>query len=169
MSAVARWYVARTKAQSERKALHHLLRQDFAAYLPSYLKRRRHARRTDWVPAPLFPRYLFVNFDAAAVRWRAISSTLGVDRLICADEFPLAVPEGVVEDIQARENDEGYVPLGRRLLFGAGDRVQVLSGALADLVGRFDCASDDERVYVLLDLLGRQVRVRVPTDALAPA
>ena len=50
-----------------------------------------------------------------------------------------------------------------------GDRVQVLSGALAEFIGRFDCASDEERVFVLLELLGRQVRVRVPSDSLAAA
>lgn len=166
---MTRWYVARTKPQSERKALSNLLQQGFNAYMPRYLKRRSHARRVDWVAAPLFPRYLFVRFDAAVVRWRAISSTIGVDRLICVEERPLAVPDGVVEDIRARESVEGYVPLGGWRRFERGERVKILTGAMADLIGRFDCVSDEERVFVLLDMLGRQVRVRVAPDSLVPA
>lgn len=166
---MTRWYVARTKPQSERKALGNLLQQGFTAYLPRYLKRRSHARRVDWIPAPLFPRYLFVRFDETVVRWRAISSTIGIDRLICAEERPVPVPTGVVEDIRAREGNDGLVPLGGWRRFERGEKVKVLTGAMADLIGRFDCPSDDERVFVLLDLLGRQVRVRVAPDSLVPA
>ena len=38
-----RWFVVRTHPQGEFKALGHILRQGFDAYLPRYLKRRRHA------------------------------------------------------------------------------------------------------------------------------
>ena len=38
-------------------------------------------------------------------------------------------------------------------------------GAFADLVGLFDCAGDNERVTILFDLLGRQVKIRVPLTA----
>jgi transcriptional antiterminator RfaH len=44
--------------------------------------------------------------------------------------------------------------------------VEVLSGAFSDLVGLYDCATDDERVIILLDLLGRQTRVRIPVEAI---
>jgi transcriptional antiterminator RfaH len=54
------WYVVQTHPHAENKAAAHLQRQGFATYLPRYLKRRRHARRTEAIAAPLFPRYLFV-------------------------------------------------------------------------------------------------------------
>jgi transcriptional antiterminator RfaH len=38
-------------------------------------------------------------------------------------------------------------------------------GAFFDQVGLFDGISDDERVIILLNLLGREVRVRLPADA----
>jgi len=59
----SRWYVVQTHSQAEAKACGHLQRQGFEIYLPKYLKRRRHARRTETVIAPLFPRYLFVAVD----------------------------------------------------------------------------------------------------------
>ena len=41
----SRWYVVQTQPHAESKAMGHLIRQGFAAYLPRYLKRRRHARK----------------------------------------------------------------------------------------------------------------------------
>src|SRR5262245_29828364 len=104
-----RWYVAHTQANGEAKAAWHLRKQGFAVYVPRYRKRRSHARRVDFVPAPLFPRYLFVGFDPDVARWRAIRSTIGVSELVTNGERPAAVPEGIVEAIMAREDETGLV------------------------------------------------------------
>jgi transcriptional antiterminator RfaH len=159
-----RWYVGHTQPQAETKASWHLRNQDFAVYLPRYLKRRRHARRIDWVPTPLFPRYLFIGMDLAVARWRAIRSTVGIAGLVCHGDRPTPVPEGIVEAIQAREDDKGVVALPAAPLFDKGDRVHITEGALRGLNGLFEGATDEERVIILLDLLGRQVRVRVPLE-----
>lgn len=161
---MSRWYVAQTQARGELRALANLTRQGFSAYLPQYLKRRRHARKTDWVRAPLFPRYIFIRLDPAAARWRAVGSTIGVAHLICAEDRPLPVPDGVVEDIRARETGEGVVVLEESPPFAKGETVRVTAGPLADLVGLFEGMTDGERVTVLFELLGRRTRVRVPAD-----
>ncbi len=163
---MSRWYVAQTQARGELRALANLERQGFSTYLPQYHKRRRHARKTDWVRAPLFPRYIFINLDPAAARWRAIGSTIGVAHLICAEDRPLPVPDGVVEDIRARETGEGIVAIDEVPPFAKGEAVRVTTGPLAALVGLFEDMTDGERVTVLFDLLGRQMRVCVPADHL---
>ncbi len=147
-------------------ALRNLQQQGFDAYLPQYMKKRRHARRTDWVRTPLFPRYLFVGMDVEKTRWRAIHSTIGVHYLVCHGERPTPVPPGIVEEIKAREDDKGIVVINRELSFKKGEVVQVTAGALCDQVGLFDCATDDERVVILLELLGRHVRVHVSAEAI---
>jgi transcriptional antiterminator RfaH len=162
---VNRWYVAETQPRAEAKALFHLQRQGFEAYLPQYRKLRRHARRAEWVRAPLFPRYLFVQMDVARAAWRAIRSTVGVTRLVCRGEAPAPVPAGVVEDIRFREDGTGVVAMPPR--FRPGEAVQIVSGAFADRVGLFQCATDEARVILLLDLLGRQTKVMLPIDAVA--
>jgi transcriptional antiterminator RfaH len=48
--------------------------------------------------------------------------------------------------------------------FKPGDRVRIVDGPFTDLEGLFECASDETRVVVLLDLMGRKVKVRVPTE-----
>lgn len=158
-----RWYVAQTHVHAEAKAIGHLMRQGFEAYLPQYGKTRRHARRLEKVRAPLFPGYLFVALDVARERWRAIRSTVGIRTLICDGDAPVAVPTGVVDTIRARENENGLVEVPPLVPFDKGDVVRITDGPMCDQVGLFDCATDEDRVVVLLTLLGRQVRVPVPS------
>jgi len=164
---VSAWYVVHTHAKSEQVAVENLTRQGFRAYLPRYLKSRKHARRVDTVATPLFPRYVFVNFDVTRTRWRPILSTIGVQYLIMDGEKPLAVPEGVVEEIRVREGDNGMVLMKAEAPFDKGQMVQITGGAMSDLIGLFEGLSDKDRVFVLLDILGRQLRVKVPTGSVA--
>jgi len=165
----ARWYVVQTQPNAERRALAHLTRQGFTAYLPRYRKRRRHARRTEIVLAPLFPRYLFVSIDMTAQRWRSIQSTVGVSRLVCNGDEPAPVPEAVLGALRARESADGVIEIDTQPRFARGDKVRVLDGAFGDCLGLYDGMTDGERVAILLDLLGRKVRVVLDVDAVAAA
>lgn len=157
-----RWYVVHTRPNGEQAALANLLCQGFRAYLPQHLRQRRHARKLTQVRRPLFPRYLFVRINIERERWRAIQSTIGVSHLVGTGETPLPVPNGIVEEITARENADGLIEIERERKFRPGDRLQILSGALMDKIGLFAAMDDAERVVLLLDLLGRQVRVKMP-------
>lgn len=168
-SAKQRWYVVQTHQHAEAKAVAHLLRQGFEAYLPRYLKRRRHARRTDIVAAPLFPRYLFVAIDLSAQRWRAIQSTSGVAQLVSCSGEPAAVATSVVEELRKLEDQGGYVRLPPRPLFKPGDKIRVLDGVFSSCLGLFEGMTDGQRVAILLDLLGRKVRVVIDVDSVAAA
>ena len=163
-----RWYVVQTHTFSESKAAAHLTRQGFDVYLPRYLKRRRHARRIETVPAALFPRYLFVAVDMASQQWRSIQSTIGVSRLVCNGDAPAAVAGAVVEDLRRREED-GFVQLSKRPRFSPGDKVHVVEGVFAPCIGLFEGMRDLDRVSVLLDLLGRKVRVLLDDLSVAAA
>ena len=160
-----RWYAVQTHARAEEKALFNLRRQGFESYLPQYLKRRRHARRVDWVPAPLFPGYLFVGMDAATTRWRAIRSTFGVAQIVCQGNAPTPLPDGVVDEIRSREDGEGLVVLARKESLKKGQRVEIARGPLDALSGIFERIDAKERVIILLELMGRQIRARLPLEA----
>lgn len=163
------WFVALTQPHAEFKAAAHLERQGFEPYLPRYLKERRHARRTEIVAAPLFPRYVFVAFDLTMQRWRAIHSTIGVARLVCSGDQPARVADAIIDDLRATQDDRGYVCLPRQPAFRAGDAIRVVEGAFAACLGLYEGMNDGERVAILLDLLGRKVRVSIGVDAIAAA
>jgi transcriptional antiterminator RfaH len=164
-----RWYVVQTHVNAEAKAVDNLGRQGFAVYLPQYLKRRSHARKVDMVARPLFPRYLFVAIDLVTQRWRSIQSTLGVSHLVCWSEKPASVEQGVINALKAREDESGFIKLARRAVFSPGDKVRVVEGAFIDSLALVEGVTDHERVAILLDLLGRKVRVHVGADLIAAA
>lgn len=163
------WYVVHTQANSEAKAARNLEQQGYEVYLPYYLKRRSHARKIEKVAAPLFPRYLFVRIDMAKQRWRSIQSTLGVSYLVANGQNPVPVTHDVLALLKAREDERGFIRVDHAPRLSLGEKVRVLAGAFADSFGLFDGLGDRDRVAVLLDFLGRKVRVSLDAEAIVAA
>jgi transcriptional antiterminator RfaH len=157
-----RWFVVHTQPLNEKRAELNLRQQGFSTYLTRYQRTRRHARRSDAVARPLFPRYLFFSMDIQFDRWHSIRSTNGVDGLIMNGDRPAPVPEGVVEDIRARENGEGFVALGLPAGVGPGSRIWLVDSVFAGSKGVIERIADESRVSILFEMLGRQIRVLVP-------
>jgi len=164
-----KWFVVQTQVNAEAKAARNLLQQGFDIYLPRYLKRRSHARKIERIAAPLFPRYMFVRIDIAAQRWRSIQSTFGVSHLLFNGDEPAAVRNEIVQRLKEREGSDGLIQLDRRDAFAVGDKVRVLAGAFTDSLGLFEGLADRDRVAILLDFLGRKVRVSINVDFLKVA
>lgn len=160
-----RWYLAHTRPKAEQRAVVHLMHQGIGVYLPRYLAPRSHARRRDWVEKPLFPGYLFLHLDLERDYWRAVRSTVGIRTLVSAGDQPIAVAEEIIRDIKAAEDERGFISPSCGRTFHPGDPVRIVEGPFLDVAGLFACKSDEERVIVLLDLLGRQVKVTVPIRA----
>ena len=75
----------------------------------------------------------------------------------------------VIDALKAREDEGGFIKLARRNCFSPGDKVRITEGAFTDNLALVEGVSDHERVAVLLDLLGRKVRVLVGADLIAAA
>jgi transcriptional antiterminator RfaH len=151
------WFVVQSHPHLEGRAAEHLCRQGFEVYLPRYLKRRSHARLVTTIKAPLFPRYLFVSADSAINKWRSIGATIGVSQLVSFGGRPGSVAPSIIEFLRSQEQ-AGVVTLPRRT-FRPGDKIRIMDGAFSDCLGLFEEMREEERVCVLLDLLGRKVRV----------
>lgn len=162
------WAVVQVQPRAEDKARHHLANQGFTPYLPRYRRRVRHARRTESVLRPLFPGYLFVRLDPAKSRWRSINGTVGVRRVLTDGDAPRRVPEHIIREIVAREDESGAIVLLPPSL-ARGQTVRIIDGPFADCDGLFQEMRDDQRVVLLFTLLGREVRTVVPIAAVAAA
>ena len=163
------WYAVYTQPHGEAKALDHLARQGYSVYLPRYRRWVRHARQRRVVSRPLFPRYVFVGLDREAQRWRPIRSTVGVLGLVSSGDEPVAVPSGIIDTLRRREREGGFDLLSPVQSLRHGDAVRVIDGPFQDLVGRLLGVADHERVFVLLDVLGRSVRASVAALAVEAA
>jgi transcriptional antiterminator RfaH len=87
--------------------------------------------------------------------------------MVCIGEKPAALPDGAVEDLMAAEDERGYFRFNHSMEFKKGQTVKINSGPLSDVIAIFEDMADSERVAVLLELLGRKVRVKLPFEAIS--
>ena len=79
------------------------------------------------------------------------------------------MPAGVVDELRRREDEQGLIRLDLRPRLTPGAKVRVVDGVFSDCLGLFEGMADRERVAILLDLLGRKVRVVLDGESVAAA
>jgi transcription antitermination factor NusG len=126
----------------------------FESYLPQ-IKTRQHGKTRI---APLFPGYIFVR---VIDRWIAIEWTVGVIRILKDGDRPSIFPDVHMDKLRKTEVG-GFIKLpAKQSLLRTGQKVRVVTGSFQGHIGLYDGQSPHERERVLLDLLGRQVRVEL--------
>jgi transcriptional antiterminator RfaH len=160
------WFVAQLRPNGLTLARRHLHRQGFKTFSPEIISGDALQVKAHKPHKPLFPGYLFVSFDPRANGWTAINSTRGVSRLILNDpRRPLPLPDELMAGLRRRCDSGELVSSGDALEIG--DHIRVLSGPFADLVTQIETLPDAERVGVLIELLGREVRSSLPRSHIA--
>jgi transcriptional antiterminator RfaH len=160
--------VIRSKPRAEAVARLNLERQGYRVYFPRIERSVRiRGRWTDRIE-PLFPRYLFLNLDVGAQSLGPVRSTVGVTQIVRFGADYAAVPEEIVSELMRREDPGTGLHRLQRPVFAPGDAVRVLEGPFHGLEGVFECQDGGERVLILLELLGRGARVRLPLAQVAP-
>lgn len=155
------WYLIYTKPREEEVAKINLERQGYTVYLPLAYQHRRRLYRREQIIAPLFPRYLFIELAQYIDNWSPIRSTLGVSSLVRFGMEPAVVPEELVNLLKVRVGPEGVIDLTATAGFKPGSRVRIAEGGMTGYEGIFLASSSHDRVVILLDIVGKQVRVQV--------
>ena len=161
------WYLVQLKPNGHRLAKANLERQGFKTFLPLQNVTKRSAHKFVDRNVPLFPGYMFVELDTAQNAWRKVNSTLGVARIVSLGGTPTPVPSAIVNEFISRCDDGGVL----RPIQGleVGQDVHVLRGPFADFVAKVEEISSDQRVWILIDLLGQSSRISVAKDTIALA
>ncbi|MBD0413484.1 hypothetical protein ICI42_02285 [Tianweitania sp. Rool2] len=154
-----RWHVARTQPGKWRIGELHLRRQGYKAFVPQIETTVRRRQRFHLRRVPFFPGYLFVFFNTANTRWRAINSTRGISTLIMQGETPLPLPIGVVESLIARTDELGILRPEEKI--APGSSVLISTGPFANLAGTLQKLEPNGRCRVLVELLNGSVAVRL--------
>jgi transcriptional antiterminator RfaH len=164
-----RWYLIHTKPSGEGLAHLNLQRQGYEVYLPRALRcARRRDRWRDCI-TPLFPRYLFLRLHEGRQCLAPVRSSLGVTNIVRFGLSYAIVPDAIVQHLYARADPQtGLHRLAGRPAFVAGTPVYIATGAFQGFDAVFERHAGPERVLVLLNLLGQDARVRVPTDFVLP-
>ena len=157
------WYLVYTKPRQEEVAATNLTRQGYGVYLPRLRQPRKRSGKRVLVVESLFPRYLFIHLDSHTDNWIPIRSTLGVMSLVRFGTEPARVPDNLVAHLKSREDNEALHEWAESKL-AVGDRARVAEGPLAGYEGVLLAKSGRERVTLLLDILGSQVRAQLASD-----
>jgi transcriptional antiterminator RfaH len=153
------WCLAQVKPNAESTAERNLLRQGFDVFAPKALHTGRLHGRFRSQNRALFPGYLFVNLFSDFSRWRSISSTLGVSRLVSfGNDHPSVVPSEIVDILRRRCNDPEAIPTDG---LSEGDSVRIIAGPFADFVGSIESLPSTQRIWILLDIMGRARRISI--------
>ena len=108
---------------------------------------------------PLFPGYLFVGLQARAPSWRTLNSTHGVSRGVSLDGTYRPVPEALISQLQDQCDEAGV--FRAQDTFRLGDVVQIQTGPFASFLAEVEDMAPDQRIWVLIDLMGQKSRVTV--------
>lgn len=162
------WYLVYTKSRQEALAQENLVRQGYAVYLPLVrLMRKRQGRQVATIE-PLFPRYLFIHLNTQSDNWGPIRSTFGVASLVRFGSEPAKVPDAFVSHLKAEEGHEGLHEWAEPKVT-VGDRMRVTEGPLKGYEGILLAQSGQDRVMLLLDMLGKEVRTHLSPYKIEPA
>ena len=164
MDLLKHWFILQFKPNSHRLAERNLHRQGFESFLPLHEVTKHKYNRYVSDLRPLFPGYMFVAFDPESGPWRQINCTVGVSKLVSFDHQPTPIPLDLILGLMARCSSDGKLLPPNQL--NKGDAVQLLTNPFSNYIAKVETIDADQRVWVLMELMGRVMRISVNSNQL---
>ena len=156
------WYLLQIKPNTQVMACRNLKRQGFDIFLPLIIKTTKKRGKFLDAKAPLFPGYLFLGTSIDPVPWKSINGTRGVSKAVTLDGAYRPISLRIIEGLQHRCDEHSVF---KRLHdIAEGDLAKIERGPFAEFISTIDQIEDDQRAWVLIDLLQQQTRVEVRLD-----
>ncbi len=152
-----KWYVIYTKPRQEAVGALHLERQQFEVYFPRIDVTKRHKNELTTGIEPFFPRYIFIKLDINHDDWSPIRSTRGVTGLVRFEGVPKPVPSLLIDALMENESSENLQKITKKT-WKPGDSVAIEQGPFAGYNCIFQKQGSADRVYVLLNIIGKPTR-----------
>lgn len=147
------WYLLYCKRGQLLRAQEHLVRQAVNCLSPIItLEKIVRGKRTA-VSEPLFPNYLFVEFDPERIHTTTISATRGVSHFVRFGALPTQIPLQVIEELQAHSEEHYVDPETPQ----PGDTVLITDGVFEGLHAIYTEPDGEARSMLLLNLINKQI------------
>src|SRR6201987_558549 len=159
-----RWFALQVRTRWENSTAVLLSGKGYQTLLPTYQAKKRWNGRVKHTNAPLFPGYVFCQFDA--LKRLPILITPGVISVVGRGRVPYPVNDGEVAAIQTivasgfQAEPWPYLELGQRIRI-EGDSLNGLEGILIQFKG-------NNRIVVSVSLLRRSVALEIDRDCVRP-
>jgi transcriptional antiterminator RfaH len=157
MNSMKKWYLIKTKPRQETIAIANLENQNYQVYCPFAIINNKNQF--------LFPGYLFVHLDNESQDWSPIRSTKGVLDFVRFGINFANIPDRVIDLITQNEKNTAN-KIKNINNFKKGDKVQINDGIFKSCVAIFQSIKSDERVLILLNLLGQEQTIYINKKSL---
>ena len=151
------WYLIKTKSKQENIAILNLENQNFHVYCPYALIRNKNE--------VLFPGYIFIQLDKDTQNWSPIRSTKGVLYFVRFGLSYAKIPDNIIEFIKTNQLNTAE-KLKNINKFKSGDKVQITDGVFKNCIAIFKSYKSDERVILLMNILGQQQKLTIKKETL---
>ena len=147
-----KWYLIQTKPQQESIATKNLSNQGFEVFFPKAIIKNK--------TVSLFPRYLFIRLDDKNQNWTPIRSTKGISNFVRFGLSFAKVPDQIISmiRIQQQQTIEKMIDICSHQ---KGDYLEIQTGAFKGQQAIFQNYSAQDRVVVLLKLIGQQQEIEL--------
>ena len=158
------WYAVKVRPRAEWMTAENLRAKGYELFLPSYTSKRRWSDRMKTLEMPLFPGYLFCQFDIS--KRLPVLMTPGVSFVVGAGKIPEPVSETEIEAIRTVvKSGLAFEPFP---YLTVGQMVEVEQGSLAGLVGLITEVRNETRLIISVNLLMRSVSVEIDRTWVEP-
>jgi transcriptional antiterminator RfaH len=158
------WFILQFKANSHHQAIKNLNQQGFETFIPLHETTSRKASRFKNNTQPLFPGYMFIKFDKTESKWHKINNTYGVLRLVTFNSILKSISTTFMNNMIEQYEVSGKLLAVKKLK--KGDQVKILKGPFASFIAKIEEYEADQRIWILMDLMGRQTKIQTSLNVL---
>lgn len=153
------WFAVWTKSRQEKVAAAMIEALGVTSFLPLRSESRQWSDRKQTIHVPLFSGYLFVKMDLLDGSKGRVLQIPGVAGIVGNINGPCPIPEEQIEAVRIvveRGTDYTVQPI-----LEEGDKVRVVRGPLAGMVGHLIRANSLARLVISIRLIHRSIAVHV--------
>ena len=158
------WYAVRVRSQYEDMVARHLRVRGLEAFLPLYRQQQRWSDRFKELELPLFPGYVFCQFDPK--NRLPVLTVPGVVHIVGAGKNPVPIDETEIAAIQAAV--KSGLPRLPWPFLEVGQRVKIEYGPLCGIEGILLGFRGHHRLVLSITLLQRSVAVEMNEEWIRP-
>ncbi|SET19129.1 transcription/translation regulatory transformer protein RfaH [Thorsellia anophelis] len=148
------WYLIYCKRGQIERAATHLEQQLVNCFFPTFETEKIIRGKRQVVNEPLFPNYLFIQFNPEEIHTTTISGTRGVSYFIRNGLDPAIVPDSLIEGLKIPKE----VFIENSDLPKQGETVTITSGVFKGLEAIYHEQNGEMRSVLLVKMLGKDVR-----------
>ena len=158
------WAIIQFKPNAHKLVERNLNQQHFETFLPFEEVTKYKNKEFISTQRPLFPGYMFVAFESENAPWYKINSTYGVSKLLTHNSEPYLIPNTLITDIMVRCDQAGILLPQKQ--FSKDDTVRLVSGPFDNFLATVESIDENQRIWVLIDLMGQATRTLVKAEKL---